>query len=348
MLLILKSNEMFVPIDKLVNHVNTLPKENFFYEGIKENSLNLIVAPSKVGKTTWAENLCMCIAAGHNEYLGKEVWFGNNQKTLMISLEEFYRGRTERNKQQLLYMDKLVGHTNWHSNFYVTDIDIQRYIETMEHWDKLEEAIGNVGSAFTVIDSLSRLHGNSSIEDSAVGIDLMKKLRHIVEKTRTTLLVIHHTHKIENEPLTLFNMAGTRIISQEADAVIGMNKTPSGKRYVKPLAFRYADDSTETVQMFKRNEFQWLIEAGIEEEHKLLREFDSRIDSGNADEIYDFIVEQTGGDRSVIITTGDLVTAFVESEMMTNPTLHASLRKLINDKKIVKPGKGQYQLSQEP
>lgn len=335
---------MFTNIDNLIIKVNSQPKENFYYEGIKENSLNLLVAPSKIGKTTWAENLAMCIAAGHNQFLGKPVWCGMNQKVLMISLEEFYTGRTSRNIGQLQYLDKLVGRSDWHANFLVSDTQIPRYVESEANWQQLKSEIAKEAPAFTVIDSLSRLHGRGSVEDSSVCIELMRNLRSIVEGTKTTLLVIHHTHKIENEPLSLFNMAGSRILAQEADAIIGMNKTPLGVRYIKPLAYRYADDACDKVQKFTRNGSGWLEDAGQVVEAAILREFDKRIDNSNPEDVYKVIMERTGGDSSQIIKTEVLFDVLVKTGRMSNPTLHESLKKLINGNKLEKPGKGQYKL----
>lgn len=337
-------NHQLINIDSLITIVSALPKENYYYEGIKENSLNLLIAPPKVGKTTFAENLAMCIAAGHSSFLGKPIWYGSNQRVMIISLEEFYRARTERNKVQLSYLDKIIGNSLWHQNLFVSSPDAPRYIETLEQWDWLINEIQRVNPAFTVIDSLSRLHGSEAIEDSSTSIKLMKRLRDLVVQTGTTILVVHHTNKIGNDPLTLFNMAGSRIIGQEADAILGMNKTPLGKRYIKPLAYRYADDSADMVQLFIRNEHHWLENAGSIDELKILREFDNRVNSSNEDEVYNFMREYTGGDTSVIVNRADLVTRIVDIGIMSTPTLHSSLNKLVLDKKIERPDKGQYKL----
>ena len=86
-------------------------------------------------------------------------------------------------------------------------------------------------------------------------------------------------------------MAGSRIISQEADAIIALNKTPTGKRYIKALAYRYADDSCEKVQLFTRDNNQWLQPGGLESEYKILREFDNRVDDTNSEKLMDYILD---------------------------------------------------------
>ncbi len=341
-----KATIKFLPLDGLIKSVKELPKENFFYEGIKENSLNLLIAQAKVGKTTWAENLAMCIAAGHNKYLDKKVWFGENRIVLLFSLEEFFRGRTERNIKQVKYMDTLVGNDNWHENVYASPTDVPRYIENREDWEWMLAQIKEMKPAFTVIDSLSRMHGSEAIEDSSTCNALMKKLKNIVYETGTTLLVIHHTNKLGNEPLSLSNMAGSRVLSQEADSIITLNKTPTGKRYIKPLAYRYADDSCETVQLFTRDSNQWLQSDGHEAESKILREFDNRIDDSNAEKILNYILDFTAGDNSIMIETKELVEKLVNTRHMSKPTLHKSIDKLVDGKVLSKHGRGQYTLAQ--
>jgi hypothetical protein len=331
-------------IDDLIATVKTLPKENFYYRGIKENTLNLLIAQSKIGKTTMAENLAMCIAAGYKDYLGLPVWSGTNKKVLLLSLEEYFQGRTERNMKQMAYMDSLVGNKDWHENVIVATQECPRYIESIKDWNWLQQQIDKEKPAFTVIDSLSRMHGSESIEDSSTCIALMKKLRNIVAETGTTLLVIHHTNKIGCEPLTLANMAGSRILSQEADSITALNKTPTGKRYIKPLAYRYADDSSEKVQLFSRNVHQWLMPEGYVNESKILREFDNRVDDANSENVMEYFQEASPAGASKIITTKDLVGHFVTTRQMSTPTLHSALAKLIEGRLVEKKGKGQYVL----
>jgi len=343
-----KMSAQLVKIDELIETVDKLPKENFYYEGIKENSLSLLVAPAKVGKTTMAENLAMCIASGQEKYLDKPVWSGTNKKVMIISLEEFFRGRTERNKKQVAYVDGIVGNSEWHENLFVSPTDGQRYIETKKDWEILLNSIQEINPAFTVIDSLSRMHGSEAIEDSSTCIELMRNLRNIVDKSGTTMMVVHHTNKLSNDPVSQFNMAGSRILSQEADAIIGMNKTPAGKRYIKPLAYRYADDSSDTVQLFTRNEHQWLISDGNVKEYKLLKELDKRTDNKSAEIVMDYFLDHTAGDYSVLVETKELVKTLVDTKTISKPTLHKALDCLLEEGTIVKQDKGLYSLVLPP
>ena len=331
-----------INIDDLVSRVDEEPALNFIWQGIKEKTMNFIVAPSKVGKTTLCENLGMSIAAGCQQYMNSTLWFGDNKRVLIIGLEEFYVNRTSRNKKQLTYLDEKTGNSTWHSNYNVVTPDAPRYIQSKKDWKWITDAIESVSPRITVIDSLTRLHAGSSIEDSTVCIDLTKKLRKIEEKTGTTLIVIHHTHKIKSEPLSLSNMAGSRILAQEADAIIALNKTPLGKRYIKPLAYRYADDYCETVQTFIINENGWLVPGQQVNEGNLLREFDNRTDTTNKDLVLQYFFETSEGNSSKTIEAKELVDEFVVNGTMTKPTLYSAINVLVEDKKIKKVNKGVY------
>lgn len=335
-----------INIDDLISRVDEEPVLNFIWQGIKEQTMNFIVAPPKVGKTILCENLGMSIAAGCTHYMNSPLWYGDNKKVLIIGLEEYYINRTIRNKKQLIYLDEKIGNATWHTNFDVISSDSPRYIQTKKDWNWLTEAIENISPRIAVIDSLTRLHAGSSIEDSTVCIELTKKLRKIVDRTGVTLIVIHHTHKIKNEPISLTNMAGSRILSQEADAIIALNKTPLGKRYIKPLAYRYADDYCESVQTFIINEHAWLIPGNQVNESKLLREFDNRTDTTNKDLVQQYFCNSSEQNDTKTIPTSKLIREFVSNGTMTRPTLFSAINQLGEEEIIIKVEKGVYALNQ--
>ncbi len=89
----------------------------------------------------------------------------------------------------------------------------------------------------------------------------MQRLREIAYKYEIILLVIHHTQKIDNKALSMASMAGSRVISQELDFMIGVNRLSDGSRYLKDIAYRYANEDNELVLTFNINESQF-VEAG--------------------------------------------------------------------------------------
>lgn len=326
---------------KMIDRVNSEPKLKMIYSGIKENSVGFVFGPSKCAKTTFCENFGMCIAAGVKDYLGMPINIENN-KVLFISLEEFYAGRTERNTKQA---EKLISQfgDSWLDNYLVVTENMPRYIASNEDWEILKAVINAHNPGIVFIDSLSRLY-EGSIEESKVAKDLMKKLRELGNETKITLVVIHHTHKLNNTPLTINTIAGSRVLAQEADFMIGMNKTLDGKRYLKDVAFRYTRDDAEKVKVFSIENNCWLNVTGEVEEAKLLAAFDGRVNDLNRDKIYNYLIER-GAQNNGIITTREFETNFVSQGIMSKQTLHTQLNQLVTDKKIFKPVKGQYKLA---
>lgn len=328
------------PLNDLIERVKKEPAIPLIWDGIKENSVGFIVGPAKSCKTIFCENLGLSIASGATDFLGKPLTV-NNRKVLFISLEEFYSNRTERNSKQV---EKLKRESNkgWEANYIVVNENIPRYINTPEDWKTIEDLISEVKPGVVIIDSLSRLY-EGSIEDSAIAKKLMEKLRELTSKFKIVVIVIHHTHKLNNQQqLTIHNMAGSRIIAQEADFMIGMNRTPDGTSYLKPLAYRYADDTVEKVNVFKLDDDLWMKVIKKEYEIKLLSVSDGRRDETNSGRIYEYFQQKAPGGE--IVTYSQLEVEFVESKTMSKQTLFNQLEKLVNDGMIKKTKKGEYKI----
>ncbi|HEU5168313.1 MAG TPA: AAA family ATPase [Chitinophagaceae bacterium] len=334
-----------VTLGAMIAKVDSEPPMNFIWQGIKEQTLNFIVAPPKVGKTTLCENMGLSVAAGKSEFLGWPLWFGDNRKCLMISCEEFYKNRTSRNQRQVQALQSELGSGEWQANFMVSSDEAPRYISNKTDWKWLEDEILLYSPRLTILDSLSRLHPGQSIEDSTVCIDLTKRLNTIVDKTGTTFIVIHHTHKTNGLPLTLTNMAGSRILGQEAGAIIGLNKTPRGKRYMKPLAYRYADDHVEKVMLFKINPDGWITPQGFQDEGILLRDFDNRTDDSNYVVFTNFVQSFESSEDPIEIKTGNFMANLVGKGKMSNVTLYKQIDRAIEEGLLEDCGKGKYRVA---
>jgi RecA-family ATPase len=210
------------PLNEMIMKMANEPAQKMIYSGIRDNSTGFIFGPSKSGKTTFCENLGMCIAAGIDNYLGRPIQ-AENRKVLFISLEEFCGGRTERNRKQIKKITESIGNDEWINNYIVADCAIPRYITSNEDWDIIRKQIEKHKPGIVFLDSLSRMHGNDPIEDSTVAIKLMKRLRELSNDLQVTIAVIHHTPKLAtNSPLNIFAMAGSRVLAQDADFIIGM------------------------------------------------------------------------------------------------------------------------------
>ncbi|MBS1669544.1 MAG: AAA family ATPase [Bacteroidetes bacterium] len=328
-------------LDEMFEVIKKEPPTNFIYSGIKENSIGFIFGSSKSGKTIFCENLGMSIAAGACKFLNEPI-HKKNGKVLFISLEEFYKPRTERNKKQAIKLKKSYG-KDWIKNYRVVDNSFPRYISTDEDWQILNSVIEKFEPNVVFIDSLSRLCPES-IEESIVAQRIMKRLRELCNITNTTIIVIHHTPKLYNTTLSINSLAGSRILAQEADFLIGINKAQNGQRYAKEVAFRYHPENDEKVKLFEIDNDCWLHYIGDEDELKIISSIDGRRTDNTRSRIYEFMLskrEQYYNNIPFEI----VCQRFVSTKEMTAPALNANLNKLIADEKISRVSKGFYKIA---
>ena len=326
----------------MITKVDSEPQLEFIYSGIKENSIGSVFGPSKAGKTMLCENLSMSIAAGISNYLNLPITSKNNT-VLFISLEEHYTNRTERNKKQAKALEATHGR-EWLANYIVVNDALPRYIITDDHWRELADLINSIQPGIVFLDSLTHMY-TGSIEDSKVAVELTKKLRYLSEITNTTIAAIHHTHKMYGQPLSIDTIAGSRVLAQELDFMIGVNRTLDGKMYLKDVAFRYAPCFSDKVRTFTIDDHCWInIDEADVDEITLLSAMDGRKDEVNKLLIVEFLQQQKDGGNNVI-PFKQIADRFVTTKAMSKQTLYNNLNKLEQQGVISKPEQGQYSMA---
>jgi RecA-family ATPase len=325
----------------MVERVEREPKPAMVYSVIKEGSFGIMYGVAKTGKTIFCENLGLSIAAGKSSFFCKSIDI-NNKKVLFISLEEYYPFRTERNIKQLLGL-KPDEVKNAKENFIVATENMPKQFTTTADWNILVEEIHLHKPGVVFIDSLTRII-DGQVENSEVAKAAMLNLRKIAEECKVTLIAIHHSIKIDNQqPMSLSNLAGSRVISQECDFIFGFNKSFENKRYLKLVAARYGNDNSDHVALFNLDENLWCkYEKSVKETDLLIHKVDGRVETSNVDLVYDFIKTNYEDGK---VSTHILVNNFVDKGIMTEPTLHKSLGKLISAGAMIKAGHGIYQLN---
>lgn len=333
-------------IDCLSAKLAGTPELKYIYRGIPEQSFGVFFGPSKSGKTTLVENLALHLVAGQTEFLGDSI-YSSSRRVLLISCEEFYRNRTSRNQRQIEYLNSQLNlDRSWTNNLFVVNDEFPRYFFTEDHWILLEKEIERVQPSLVMIDSLTRL-SIDPIEDSTNATKLMKRLRELTHKHGIALVLIHHTSKMDNKPITIASLAGSRVVGQEVDYLLGVNRTTNGTRYLKNVAFRYAADDDEKVLKFRINNSQIVEEIGYFTENEIILKGGGLTDLNDSDTlVLNHIMQETQGDFSTVLKTGDLYTALIETGITTKPTLHAALNRLEQSGIINKPEKGFYKLSE--
>lgn len=329
-----------ISLGELIKRVKSEPPVKMIYSPIKEKSFGIVYGLAKTGKTVFCENLAMCIAAGRTDFLGKPIDI-DNRKVLFVSLEESYVGRTERNIKQLFGFSQ-EEIESIEENYIVVNEHAPRVIQSKEDWDVIVQQVKKHKPGVVFLDSMTRLVND--IENIESAKPALLKLRSLAEDFNTAVVVIHHSVKVDYaKPMTLQSIAGSRIVSQEADFVIGINKSIDNRRYLKLVFARYVNDDIDKVDVFKLNENLGMDLMGQEYEmNLLLNKSDGRVDDSNPAVIFDYFKSKPLNSELI---TKELVETFVGSKKMSEPTLHKGIDKLIASGKIIKVTHGTYRMA---
>jgi energy-coupling factor transporter ATP-binding protein EcfA2 len=312
-----------------------MPKQNFLWKGVKQGAFGLIYGPSKSGKTIFCENLAFAICSNQQEFLGDKLNPINN-KVLFIGLEEYWVNRLDRNTIQLNNYNenekKLIE-----ENFSSQQIDFESVIQTERQWMNLKNLINNSKAKTVFIDSITRMN-HGSLEDSKTVEVIMQKLRTIAQNSGINLFCIHHTPKIGNAELTMNNIKGSAVFSQESDFALGINRTSKNNRYLKEVFYRYADDNLETVIEINFNESLTFDYVNDVEESEILNRTDRRRLSNKSDDIITYF----NANPTVTHKISDLVTYFTVKLDIKKRMVEHYLNELIKSKKIKSLSRGEY------
>jgi len=337
-----KQNKKFtvLPFEQLLSQTNKLPKQETIWAGIKEGSFGIIYGPSKSGKTTFCENLALCLVVGRPNFWGRKLYNSKPHKVLFIGLEENCLPRAERGKKQISVLSeaerKLVG-----QNYLQPDCYFQQSIQGDSEWKLLRQAIKDSSAKIVFIDSLTRLY-TGSLEESSTAKSVTLRLRKMSRDLGITLIVIHHTTKSQGKPMSQDSIAGSRVIAQEADFAIGINRIFNGKRYLKEVFYRYEKHSDTDVKLFSIDDNQWLIPGELLKEFKLFKREDGRSDDNSYNEVIAYLNEIT--DKTGLVSSNALIEKFVNTKVISKPTLYSYLRRMCDENLLGKKGNGVYQV----
>ena len=123
------------------------------------------------------------------------------------------------------------------------------YAKPEEICDHIESAIVEHGAQFVVIDNISMLaYDNESAADAKLLVQGLKELRQ--RHDLTLLLIGHSPKKAKNTTIEIKDLAGSAMVGNMFDAVLGLNWSSNGPqhRYIKQLkvrtgAYQFAEDS---------------------------------------------------------------------------------------------------------
>ncbi|MBK7888408.1 MAG: AAA family ATPase [Bacteroidetes bacterium] len=315
-------------VENLLEEFKDHKTNPFIWSGIMKGSFGFVYGPPKSGKTIFCENLALAIASGESTFFNIPIQL-TRQKTLFISMEERIEPRLERIEKQKKHLK-----TPLRNNLNLSRGELPNWICCPSEWEILKKSIAESGATFVVIDSLGRLH-KGKIEESDVAKEIAIKLRTLTHELKITLLVIHHTPKLNGKPITLDSLAGSRLLAQEADFTFGINRTQDGIRYLKEVSFRYKSEDAETVGTFKINE-NCIIEIGVRiSEDSLLKQSDNRYNDINLQKVFKLIEQLTENGKKTVATQ-ELKDDLVNSGKISSPTFYKHIKTLEGSGKIKK------------
>jgi len=295
-------NKKYSNIFSMIKRVESEPPIQYIWSGIKKGTFGYVYGPAKSGKTILCENLGMSIAAKRNEFLGMPIDHTGIESVLFVSLEEFWLNRSERNGKQLSalheeYPEKL--------KYFVVNELFPVSMDNENNWKDLESIIKNSNAELVMIDSFTRL-SIDEIEKSKVGSDISRRLKNLTNNLGITMVIIHHSSKMTDSTLDLANMAGSRVVGQEADFILGVNRLSNGTRYFKEVATRYKQES-EFVTTFSIDDHLWLVPQRTTEESRLFNSTDYRENPINEELVYNTIKKLIGD--GIEVKTNDVISS---------------------------------------
>lgn len=330
----------------LINRVKEEPEPTIIWNGIVEGSKGLIAGVSKTGKTTLAENLAISLAVGKNNFFGYPL-SGNPEKILFINLEESYRLRSRRNLKQIINLSEQEK-VLFSDNYLSTPENFPEFLITDQDWLDVSEYIRESDASIVFIDSLSHMF-EGQIETSDPAMKFVKKFRKYISILKKTIIIVHHNTKGNDKPIDQDSVAGSRIINQEFEYAIGLGNIPTqkGGNYLCMLYNKYIEKDDTTATLYKVNKDNWVENLGEANKFELYSsaKIDYRTDTTNRDLLLNHIQSRySQGSQTTL--TGDLKKIFVENDTktMSKDTLHKSLDKLLEDKKIECVKRGEYQI----
>jgi KaiC/GvpD/RAD55 family RecA-like ATPase len=330
-------------IKTIIQSIEDVRKEGippFLWGGIKEGSFGYIFGPSKCGKTIFCENIAMMFVSGAKEFLGFPI-LEKSHRVLIISLEEYERPRCERNGKQV---DFLKAKPELISNLLVIKDEFPKFLKSDQERQILSETIAESKAGIVIIDSLTRM-SYGDIEKSDNARDISFKLKEIANDNAITMMVIHHTPKLNGRMLTIDSLAGSHVFAQEADFIIGINKV-GGVRYIKEVACRYKREDDEKVLTFEINDNLWIVPGLQVLESTLFRETDGRANDLNLEAVRTLIKNTTEIKGSSNFKSGEILR---EAEnKMDRSTFFEKLVELRSSGEISQTGKGAYKFNFPP
>jgi len=339
----------------LINKIKTEPEPKYLWKGIPEGSIGLIAGVAKTGKTTFAENLAISLSIGKKEFFGYKM-DGIPRKVLFINLEESYKLRSRRNRNQVSKLSRDEFEL-FCKNYISTPDEFPTFLNKEEDWIILKDYINASEAEIVFIDSLSHMLVGE-IEKSSVAQQFIQTFKAYLGSLNKTIIVVHHNVKGNDRPSDQDHIAGSRFILQNFEFALSLSNIPTqiGGNYACMVYNKHIEKDDTTAYLYRMSNNGWVELLGTDNKFNLYRSnkfkadtenrIDGREDATNRNLLYNYMLSQYN-QGSTDISTGELKGIFVKNKpsAMSNDTFHKAINKLVDIGKVKKDGKGIYNVT---
>ena len=211
---------------------------------VVEGEVTILFAPTNVGKSILALQIADAISKGKSEY-GFESELARGQNVAYVDLENTdpqFAGRYSGHK----FSDRLK----------MLEVPAGVEYTTEQLLSNLKDFISKEKCKVLVFDNISFM-GNLQSANEAMTI--IKALRELRDELGITILVVAHTNKKDNKPMTINDLAGSAKVGNLIDAAFALGRVigDTGLRYIKQLKSRSGEkkfeDPVMVVELVKEN-----------------------------------------------------------------------------------------------
>ena len=218
--------------------------KHLFGNFVVEGEVTVLFAPTNVGKSVLALQIADAISQGKGEY-GFESELTSGENVALVDLEN--------TDQQ--FAGRYSGH-QFSDNLKILEVPTGVEYTTEQLLSYLKNFISAEKSKVIVFDNISFM-GNLQSANEAMAI--IKALRELRDELGITILVVAHTNKKDNKPMTINDLAGSAKVGNLIDAAFALGRVvgDTGLRYIKQLKARSGEkiyeDPVMVVELVKEN-----------------------------------------------------------------------------------------------
>ena len=211
---------------------------------VVEGEVTVLFAPTNVGKSVLALQIADAISQGKSEY-GFESELTRGESVAYVDLEN----------TDCQFAGRYSGH-QFSDNLKILEVPTGVEYTTEQLLTYLKNFISAEKSKVIVFDNISFM-GNLQSANEAMAI--IKALRELRDELGITILVVAHTNKKDNKPMTINDLAGSAKVGNLIDAAFALGRVvgDTGLRYIKQLKARSGEkiyeDPVMVVELVKEN-----------------------------------------------------------------------------------------------